>query len=80
MGTTNTYVKATDITVGDIIDLGCWNGCRSGEALWTVVRVKVERHGPNKGMHIFYGLNRDLRMDLIGCGRPNTTIPVAEAK
>ena len=79
---TATYVKAKDISVGDVIDLGCWNGCRSGEALWTVQRVEVLRHGPNKGGYVFYGSAGSFTdaTDLIGYGRPNTTIPVTEVK
>jgi hypothetical protein len=79
---TTTYVKATDISVGDIIDLGCWNGCRPGEALWKVKRVEVLRHGPQKGGYLFYGSAGSFTdaTDLIGYGRPNTTIPVAEVK
>jgi len=72
-------MKAKDISVGDLIDLGCWNGCRSGEALWTVKRVEVVRHGPNKGGYVFYGSADSFTdaMEIIGFGRPNTEVPVS---
>lgn len=82
MTTTTTYVKAKDISVGDSIDIGCWNGCRSGDSSSVVQRIKVVQAGPLKGCHIFYGkveASTD-RLEMIGHGRPNTTIPVVEAK
>ena len=71
-----TTMKAKDIGIGDVIDLGRWNGCRPDEALWRVQRIRIERHGPNKGLHIFYGVDGFGGTDLIGYGRPNTMIPI----
>ena len=53
-----------------------------GEALWKVKRVEVLRHGPQKGGYLFYGSAGSFTdaTDLIGYGRPNTTIPVTEVK
>ena len=79
---TTTYVKAKDISVGDSIDIGCWNGSRSGDSSRMVQQIKVVQAGPLKGCHIFYGKAGAFagRLEMIGHGRPNTTIPVLEAK
>ena len=80
--TTTTYVKAKDISVGDSIDIGCWNGSRPGDSSSVVQRIKVVQAGPLKGCYIFYGKAVPFADSLyiIGHGLPNTTIPVVEAK